>query len=163
MSTGPQPIAGPGGFEATLDRAWHRPTAKDWADAIAPLPLFSKVSKRHLRQVAKLATFTEFSPGEMVIQAGERGDAFYLILSGRAKVVGKPRARTLGTGDYFGEMALIDGEPRSATVTAASTLQTMMLPRRPFLKLLEQEPKIAVALLEGLAGRVRRLEKAPAS
>jgi CRP-like cAMP-binding protein len=163
MSTGPQPIAGAGGFQATLDRAWHRPTTKDWADAIAPLPLFSRVGKRQLRQIAKLATFTEFNPGEMIIQAGERGDAFYLILSGRARVVGKPRARTLGIGDYFGEMALIDGEPRSATVTAASPLQAMMLPRRPFLKLLEQEPKIALALMEELAGRVRRLEKAPAA
>jgi CRP/FNR family cyclic AMP-dependent transcriptional regulator len=159
MSTGPQPIAGAGGFQATLDRAWHRPTTKDWADAIAPLPLFSRVGKRQLRQIAKLATFTEFSPGDMIIRAGERGDAFYLILSGRARVVGKPRARTLGTGDYFGEMALIDGKPRSATVTATSPLQAMMLPRRPFHKLLEQEPKIALALMEELAGRVRRLEK----
>jgi CRP-like cAMP-binding protein len=163
MSTGPQPIAGAGGLQATLERAWHRPTTKDWADAISRLPLFSRVGKRQLRQIAKLATFTEFSAGDMVIQAGERGDAFYLILSGRARVVGKPRARTLGIGDYFGEMALIDGEPRSATVTAASPLQAMMLSRRPFLKLLEQEPKIALALMEELAGRVRRLEKAPAA
>ena len=66
-------------------------------------------------------------------------------------------------GDYFGEMALIDGEPRSATITAVGDLQTMKLPRRPFLKVLEQEPRIAVAMLTELSARVRRLEKRPAA
>ena len=159
MTSGPQPLVGPGGFEGLLDRAWQRPTAKDWAGVLARLPLFSRVPKRHLRKIAGLAKFTEFDEGDMVIQAGEPGDAFYLILSGRAKVLGKPR--TLRTGDYFGEMALLDGEPRSTTVMAGSELQTMKLPRRPFLKLLEQEPRIAIAMLTELSGRVRRLEKRP--
>lgn len=56
-------------------------------------------------------------------------------------------------------MGLIDGEPRSASITAVEELQLMKLPRRPFLKLLEQEPEIAVAMLAELAGRIRRLEK----
>ena len=142
-----------------LDRAWNRPSAKDWADVLARLPLFARVSKRHLRKIAGLAEFAEFDESEMVIQAGEPGDAFYLILSGRAKVLGKPR--TLRTGDYFGEMALLDGEPRSTTVLAASELQAMKLPRRPFLKLLEQEPRIGIAMLAELSARVRRLEKRP--
>jgi CRP/FNR family transcriptional regulator, cyclic AMP receptor protein len=161
MSSGPQVILGPGGLEATLDRAWHRPTAKDWADVLAALPLFSRVAKRQLRKIAGFAEFKEFAQGDFVTQAGEPGDAFYVILSGQAKVVGKPRARTLRRGDYFGEMALIDGEPRSATVTAASELQTMKLPRRPFLRLLEQEPRIAIPMMANLAARVRRLERPP--
>jgi CRP/FNR family transcriptional regulator, cyclic AMP receptor protein len=163
MATGPQPILGPGGLEATLDRAWHRPTAKDWAEVLAGLPLFSGLSKRQLRKIAGLAEFKEFAQGDFVTQAGEAGDAFYLILSGQAKVVGKPRARALRVGDYFGEMALIDGEPRSATVAAATELQTMKLPRRPFLRLLEQEPRIAIPMMAELASRVRRLERRPAT
>jgi CRP/FNR family transcriptional regulator, cyclic AMP receptor protein len=163
MALGPQPIMGPGGLEGTLDRAWHRPTAKDWAEVLAGLPLFSRVAKRQLRKIAGLAEFKEFAEGDFVTQAGEPGDAFYVILSGQAKVVGKPRARVLRTGDYFGEMALIDGEPRSATVTAASELQTMRLPRRPFLRLLEQEPRIAIPMMANLAARVRGLEKPPAA
>ena len=159
MTSGLQPLAGAGGLQATLDRAWNRPTAKDWADVLGGLPLFARLAKRHLRKLAGLARFVEFGRGDVVIQAGEPGDAFFLILSGRAKVLGKSRA--LGMGDYFGEMALIDGEPRSATVTAATELQTMKLPRRPFLKLLEQEPRIAVAMLTELSARVRRLEKRP--
>ena len=159
MSVGPQPITGPGGLQAILDRAWTRPSAKDWADVLARLPLFARCSKRHLRKVAGLAEIAEFEQGDMVVQAGEPGDAFYLVLSGRAKVLGKPRM--LRVGDYFGEMALLDGEPRSATVTAASELQAMKLPRRPFLKLLEQEPRLAIAMLTELSARVRRLEKRP--
>jgi CRP/FNR family cyclic AMP-dependent transcriptional regulator len=151
----------PRGLARLLNRPWDRdkPTAKDWAEVLAALPLFANVSKRHLRGIAKLAKFKEFDPGDVVIQAGEPPDAFYLILSGRAKVLGMPRTRVLRTGDYFGEMGLIDGEPRSATITAEGELQAMALPRRPFLRLLKREPGIALAMLAELAGRVRRLEK----
>ena len=147
-----------------LDRPWaDQPTAKDWSGVLAALPLFSRCKKRQLRRVAGLAQFEEFAPGAVVIQAGDAPDAFYLILSGRARVLEKPRARPLRTGDHFGEMGLFDGEPRSASIIANEELQVMRLPRQPFLKLLEQEPGIAVAMLAELAGRVRRLEKTPAA
>jgi CRP/FNR family transcriptional regulator, cyclic AMP receptor protein len=135
-----------------------RPTASDWADVLAGLPLFARVGKRRLRKVASLAQIQEFSPGGVVVQIGEPSNAFYLILGGRAKVVGKSR-RTLGIGDYFGEMGLIDGEPRSAAIAADGELQVLKLPRRPFLKLLNQEPQIATAMMAELAARIRSLEK----
>lgn len=125
---------------------------------LAALPLFSKCSKRQLRGVARLARFVELPSGQIVIQAGDAPEAFYLILGGRARVLGKPNARVLGVGDYFGEMGLIDGEPRSASIVAVGDLQTMQLPRRPFLKLLEQEPGISIAMLAELAGRLRKVE-----
>ena len=159
--TRPQRTQGPSAPQTLLDRAWYQPTAKDWADVLASLPLFQRLAKRHLRKIADLAKVTEFTRGDIVVQAGEPGDAFYVILSGQARVLGRPRARTLRTGDCFGEMALIDGEPRSATITATSELQTMTLPRRPFLKILEQEPRIAIAMMAELAARIRRLEKLP--
>ncbi len=137
-----------------------RPTASDWAEVLASLPLFARVSKRRLRKIASLAQIQRFSPGDIVVQFGEPADAFYLILAGRAKVVGKSR-RTLGIGDYFGEMGLIDGEPRSATIAAGAELETMKLARRPFLKLLEQEPQIAMSIMAELAGRIRSLERRP--
>lgn len=151
------------GLDALLDRSWDQPTAKDWADVLGALPLFSRLRKRQLRKLAGLAEFEQFARGDVIIQAGDAPDAFYLIVSGRARVLGTPRARLLRTGDYFGEMGLIDGAPRSATIVAVGDLQAMKLPRRPFLKLLEQEPGIAVTMLAELAGRVRRLEKAPAA
>jgi len=144
------------------DRVWNQPTAKDWADVLGSLPLFAGLTKRQLRRVAELATISEFGKGEVVIQAGEKGDAFFVILSGQARVRGRPRARLLRAGDYFGEMALIDGRPRSATITAADDLQTMKLPRQAFLKVVRQEPGIALAMMAEMAARIRRLETLPA-
>jgi len=160
MTSGFEVIA-PGALEGMLDRTWNRATAKDWAEVLGTLPLFSRVPKRQLRKIADLASFVEFARGDIIIQAGEPGDAFFVVLSGTARVVGKPGARALRTGDYFGEMALIDGERRSATIAAASELQAMRLPRRPFMKVLENEPRIAIAMMVELAGRVRRLERPP--
>ena len=144
-----------------MRRSWERPTERDWADVIGALPLFSRLGKRQVRGLAKLATVVDYSPGEIIVQAGERGDSFYLVLEGRASVAG--RSRTLGPGDFFGEMALIDGGPRSATVTAKTEVRTMKLPRRAFIKTLEQDSRIALAIMEVLAERVRRLERAPSS
>ena len=163
MSTRPQRRAARGSVDTLMDRPWERQGAKEWAAVLAGLPLFSRCKKRHLRRLAGLAEFKEFPPGRVVIQAGDPPDAFYLILSGSARVLANPRARLLRTGDYFGEMGVIDGEPRSASITAGDELQVMKLPRRPFLKLLEQEPGIAVAMLAELAGRVRKLEKSPSA
>ena len=137
-----------------------RPTASDWAGVLGDLPLFARIGKRRLRKIASLAQIQEFSPGAIVVESGQPSDAFYLILSGRAKVLGKSR-RTLGVGDYFGEMGLIDGEPRSATIAAEGELQAMKLPRRPFLKLLNQEPQIALSMMAELAARIRSLERRP--
>jgi CRP-like cAMP-binding protein len=139
-------------------RDWSKPTTRDWARVLAELPLFADVGKRQLNKIAELARVGEFSSGTVVIQQGEPGDAFHLILSGRARILAT-RPKILRTGDYFGEMALLDGAPRSATVVADSELQTMRLPRKPFLRLLRNEPSITVALLTRLAGRVRALEK----
>ena len=82
----------------------------------------------------------------------------YLMLEGRARVVGK--SRVLRPGDFFGEMALIDGGPRSATIIATSQVRVMMVQRRPFLKVLKRNPQIGLAIMETLAQRVRRLERA---
>jgi CRP-like cAMP-binding protein len=142
-----------------IDRSWERPTTRDWENVLSALPLFSTLSTRQCRQVAKLAQFAWFAPGDVLVKAGEPGDAFYLIVSGKAKLDGEPGARTLATGDFFGEMALLDGEPRSATITATTELQAMILPRRAFVKVLEQEPRLALTVMAELAARVRRLER----
>jgi CRP/FNR family transcriptional regulator/CRP/FNR family cyclic AMP-dependent transcriptional regulator len=146
-----------------LDRPWEKPSASDWATDLAELPLLSRLRRGQLRRLVRLAEFKEFVPGDVIIQAGDRSDAFFLILGGQARVLGARRARQLRRGDYFGEMGPIDGEPRSASIVAASELQVMKLPRQPFLKLLERNPKIALAMLAELSGRVRRLERSAAA
>ena len=141
-----------------MRRSWDRPTQRDWTEILGALPLFSGVPKRHVRSIAKLAWRIDCEPNEVIVQAGDQGNSLYLILEGRARVLGKSRA--LGPGDFFGEMALIDGGPRSATVIAATHVRAMMVQRRAFLKAVKQNPQIGLAIMENLAERVRRLERA---
>ncbi len=145
--------------EAQLARMRDRSTLADRAEMVGQLPVFSRLGKRQRREIAKLAEFVEFAPGDFVVHAGEPGDALYVIVAGRAKVVGKPRARPLRPGNVFGEMALLDGQRRSATIVATTELQAMKLRRGPFTKVVAKEPRMALAIIEELAGRVRRLEK----
>jgi CRP-like cAMP-binding protein len=140
-----------------MRRSWERPTDRDWADVLGALPLFERLRTRQLRGIAKSAKVVDYSPSEPIVQAGDRGDSFFLVLEGSARVAGK--SRTLKPGDFFGEMALIDGGPRSATITATSDVRVMKLPRPAFMKALKQDPQIGLAIMEALAGRVRRLER----
>jgi CRP/FNR family cyclic AMP-dependent transcriptional regulator len=140
-----------------MRRSWERPTGQDWVDVLGALPLFSGLSKRQLRQLAKFATVTDHDAGEVIVQTGDQGDALYLVLEGRARVLGKS-ARDLRPGDWFGEMGLIDGGPRSATLTATTPLRTMKLPRRAFMRALKQDPGIGLKVMGQLASRIRRLE-----
>ena len=138
-------------------RSWDRPTQRDWSDLLGALPLFAGVSKRHIRAIAKVTWPADHAPGDLIVQAGDRGNSMYLLLEGRARVLGK--SRVLRPGDFFGEMALIDGGPRSATIIAASPVRLMMLQRQAFLKVLKQNPQIGLAIMETLAQRLRGLER----
>ena len=153
----PGDMVEPPQLQVLLQRSWDRPTQGDWSEVLGALPLFSGVSKRHIRAIAKLAWPLDHAPGEVIVQAGDRGNSMYLLLEGRARVLGK--SRVLQPGDYFGEMALIDGGPRSATIIAASQVRLMMLQRQAFLKVLKQNPQIGLAIMETLAQRVRGLER----
>jgi CRP/FNR family cyclic AMP-dependent transcriptional regulator len=123
------------------------------------IPLFRGLSKRHLRRVARLAELRQYVGSKPVVRAGSRGDAFYVILDGSAEVrTADGSTVSLQPGDYFGELALFDGAPRAATVSAVGELSTARIARGAFLKLLRQEPAIALGLLPGLVGIVRDLQ-----
>src|SRR5690242_1783885 len=81
---------------------WNYAGPADWAEVLATFPLFSGLDKRRLRKLARQATLAEYSRGDIVIAKGEPGDSIYVILSGSAMARGKPAARMLRTGDYFG-------------------------------------------------------------
>lgn len=138
---------------------WNKATDRDWAVVLAGLPLFAGIGKRDLRKLAREAEFAEFSPGDTVVATGAPPDFFYVILSGEARASAKPAARTLTTGDYFGEIGLLDGEARSATVVALSELHVMRLSRRAFDDAVERHPGLARRFMTELGGRVRRLER----
>ncbi len=146
--------------QAALGLSGSRGSAKEWTAVLQQVPLFEPLSRRDVRKVATLAKVRRFERGVPIVIAGRPGDAFYVILDGQVSV-GVPgrRGTRLGRGDYFGEMALLDGAPRSATVTALSEVQVLEIGRAVFARMLKQEPQLSVALLKTLAGRVRALER----
>jgi CRP-like cAMP-binding protein len=134
----------------------------DWLDTLAEVPLFEGLPKRHLRRIAKLARIRRFAAGSVLVRAGDPGRSFYVLLDGEAKV-SRPggRARRLGVGDYFGEMALLDDAPRSADVVAVGEVLALTIDRPGFTKLLRAEPALSLTLLSTLAGRLRAAESSP--
>ena len=129
------------------------------AGALRRIPLFADLSDRQLRRIAKLAILAEYRENTAIVREGTRGHSFFVILDGRARVErGGVVTAGLVAGDAFGEMALLDGEPRSASVIAEAPVAALRIAGDPFRALLRREPAIAIALLRTLSIRVRRLE-----
>jgi CRP-like cAMP-binding protein len=142
----------------TYGRRWDTATAADWAEVIATFPLFAGVRKRRLRKLVRGATFAEFAPGETMIYAGEPGARLYVILAGHAKATSTRTSQLYRTGEYFGEVAMIDGRPSSVSVFAMSHVHVMMLPSQSVLDLARQYPAITIRMLKYLTMRFRHLE-----
>jgi CRP/FNR family transcriptional regulator, cyclic AMP receptor protein len=139
-------------------------TARLWADVLGAVPLFAGLPARQVRKIASLGSVARFDAKTPIVNAGDPGEAFYVILSGRAKVQ-RGRGRTvaqIGPGSYFGEMALVDGAPRSATIVADTETTCLLLTRKRFARILRGEPTVVLSLLRTLAARVRELEASPA-
>jgi CRP-like cAMP-binding protein len=135
--------------------------ASEWLPLIALIPLFGALNKRHLRRVLRLAELKRYKAGETVVRVGARGDAFHVVLDGRARVeTASGHGHALEPGDHFGELALLDGAPRAATVTATAELTTLRIGRSAFVKLLREEPTMGVGLAKGLVAIVRDLQSA---
>lgn len=139
-----------------ITRASHATDASAWVSALADVPLFAALGKRHLRKVAGISRIVRFENETAIVRSGEPGDAFYVLVDGLVRVSrrGLP-ALTLGQGSFFGEIALLDGGPRAATVTANGPVTCLVVGRTRFLKLLRSEPALAVAMVEELARRLR--------
>lgn len=142
-------------------RAAPAPSARDAATALQRVGLFADMDRRQTEQIARLLKERRFAQGETVIVEGSGGAAVYMIASGEATVSHNGTEVTrLGPGDHFGEIALIDGGPRSATVTAASDLVCYGLTFWEFRPLVERNGTIAWKLLQALARRLRAAEQA---
>jgi len=131
------------------------------AAALGQMPLFADLPERQLRRIARLAILAEFREGTVIVREGTRAHSFFVVLDGRARVErGGVVTASLVAGDGFGEMALLDGEPRSVSVVAETDVAALRIAADPFRALLRREPAIAIALLRTLSLRVRRLEDA---
>jgi CRP-like cAMP-binding protein len=131
--------------------------------AMARAPLFASLPTRDLRSLAKVTSVERYQAGSTVVKEGAPGTAFFVILEGRAKVVIGSRTITgLGPGDFFGEISLLDGDPRTASVVVDSPLMCLKLGGSHFLQLLSDQPKLMLKLLREVARRLRAAESPPA-
>ncbi len=132
------------------------PTRSSYLDHLASVPLFAGLSKKELQEVARAADEIDVEAGKELVTEGRTGHEFFLIVGGEATVKRhNRRIATLGPGDYFGELALLDRGPRSATVFAGTDMRLLVLGQREFAGLLETLPGIASKLLRAMAKRLR--------
>ncbi|MBI3811578.1 MAG: Crp/Fnr family transcriptional regulator [Nitrospirae bacterium] len=129
------------------------------------IPLFADLEAAEIDLLYRLVKTRAYSKGAIILQEDDPGEAMFMIVSGRAKVVHLSEdgreiiLDMLGQGDFFGEMALLDQEPRSAHVTAVEPTELLVLERSAFLNQVEREPKIAIKMLIELSRRLRRADE----
>jgi CRP/FNR family transcriptional regulator, cyclic AMP receptor protein len=133
---------------------------QDAMSRLAKVPIFSECTKRELTIIGRAAKEVSHAEGTVIAREGERGVGLFLILEGQCKVTigGKTKAK-LGPGDFFGEVALLDGGPRTATVTALTPVRLVGITGWVFRGLLMEHPTIALKTLEAVAGRLRAVSK----
>lgn len=129
------------------------------ADHLANVPLFSSLNKRDLQRVAKASDELTIEAGKTLVDQGRTGHEFFLILEGSAVVRRNNRkVAELGAGQYFGELALLDRGPRSASVIANTDLRVLVLGQREFIGVLDSIPGMAHKLLTVMAQRLREAD-----
>jgi CRP/FNR family cyclic AMP-dependent transcriptional regulator len=135
-----------------------RASVDDWTEVLAAFPLFSGISKRRLRQLVRSASFAEVARGGTVISNGYGSDSLDVILGGAARTRSGGATRELGVGDYFGELALFDGAPRSTSVVATQDLHVIRLPAQAVARLARQHPALTLTMLRNLSRQIGRPE-----
>ena len=128
-------------------------------EALSHTDLFAGLGKKQLSSVAGQARLVRHPPGKDITEQGGGAAGFHLIKEGNASVTVHGHERPgLGPGDYFGEISMIDGQPRSATVRAETEMTTISIPSWSFHPILEEEPEVAKVLLKLLCARLRSVE-----
>jgi CRP/FNR family transcriptional regulator, cyclic AMP receptor protein len=124
-------------------------------ELIRKVPLFSKLNKKGLADVAHIADELDLPKGKMMAEEGDRGREFFVLLEGEADVTKGDRSiNRLGKGDFFGEIALVTHMPRTASVTAMSDVRVLVVTERDFAALLKRSPEISRGVAEALAERI---------
>jgi CRP-like cAMP-binding protein len=133
---------------------------RELTELLAEVGLFSKCTARQRRTIARHAQIAELPAGVDLIKEGEPGDALFVILDGEAMVHREGvELDRVGPGAYFGEMAILDGEPRSATVVATTDVKVAVIGIRMFRTMLREFSDLAEQLLIALAGELRAARK----
>ena len=131
-------------------------TLADVVSALSSVPLFSGFSQKQVRLVAESGREYKYKAGTIIVEDGSVGVGFYMVLNGRVEVrKGSRVLARLSNGQYFGEMSLIDGEPRSADVFAVQPTECFTLSTQVFYSLIKRHPELALLMLKELAKRLR--------
>lgn len=135
-------------------------STKEVVTRLAKVPLFSGCSQKDLQTIARVIKDIDHEKGTVIAREGEPGIGLFLIADGTAEVtIGGAKKASLEPGDFFGEIALLDGGPRTATVTATSDVKLLGLTEWVFRGLMQEHPTIAVKTLQAMAGRLRNATK----
>jgi CRP/FNR family cyclic AMP-dependent transcriptional regulator len=134
-------------------------TRSQYLEHLAQVPLFASLSKRELQKLARASDEMSLDKDRVLVEQDTTGHEAFVILEGEAVVKrGGRKVATLGPGDHFGELALLDGGPRTASVIAVTPLQVLVLGQREFAGLLDEVPGLAHKVLANLAAWVRELD-----
>jgi CRP-like cAMP-binding protein len=127
--------------------------------ALQSMPLFAGVSPHDLQNILRIGELRSFEPGQTIVERGEVGDALYIVLRGRAQVDAGGRLHELAPGDFFGEMALIVGKKRMATVRATDRVDALRIGGEEFQGFLLHQSRVAIEMLKGLIDRLREVQE----
>ncbi len=131
----------------------------DLVEIVSRVPLFAGLTKHQLNEVARLCFEARYAPGEVMLKELDRGQQMLVIVAGTARIERNGRKiATVGSGDVVGEMSLIDGLPRSASVIAETDVDGIALYRTAFRKLMDEIPTLCGRLLLGQTARIRELD-----
>jgi CRP-like cAMP-binding protein len=130
-------------------------------EELSKVPLFSDCSNRDLQTIGRVVKDIDHRAGTVIAREGEPGVGLFVIVEGEAEVtIGGMKKATLGPGEFFGEIALLDGGPRTATVTATTDVKLLGLTEWVFRGLMQEHPSIAIKTLQQMAGRLRSATQA---
>jgi CRP-like cAMP-binding protein len=125
------------------------------------IPILEGLTTRQLRAIARITEVMEAPAGQVLTRVGEPGDRFFLLVDGSAHAEVTPDEHPrIGPGEFFGEMSLLDGGPRSATVVTDTPVRLLLIHRRDFSKLLREVPALTQRILVTLCQRLRQAERA---
>ena len=136
----------------------------DREDMLEKVPIFAGLDRKHVNQLSRIMVPRTFKTGDVIIKEGDQGAGVFVITSGQVEVVGGAEKasptvlNTLGPGDFFGEMALFEGFPRSATVRCLEDTECLAMTRWDFRAELNSHSEIAIAVIEAMARRLRETD-----
>ena len=138
--------------------------ADEKLELLKRVPLLAGLGRREIEEVGRLVEEIDVPAGRALMREGDNGREFFVIVDGTVRIDrGGEQIRTMGSGDFFGEIALLAEGPRSATATTETQAKLLVLGHREFHSLLDRFPAIRTAVLEALAKRIRNLEPGLAS